>query len=91
MRLPRVRAGRRRNGGPGDGRCRPNPPVTRMQSNGGARAREELAEASRAVQDAEQGIDERAYAIVKRGISLRSLEQGLVDFPQHEGWADRIG
>ena len=31
--------------------------------------------------EAEDGIDELAYAIVDRGVILRSLDRGLVDFP----------
>jgi hypothetical protein len=34
-----------------------------------------------AIHEAEIAIDEIAYAIVERGIILRSLERGLVDFP----------
>ena len=54
--------------------------MTRMQSNGGAKAEEELEEATRALHEAQDGMDERAYAIVERGIVLRDVEQGLVDF-----------
>ena len=54
---------------------------TRTQTNGGPTAEEELGEATRALHEAEDGIDERAYAIVERGIFLRSLDQGLVGFP----------
>ena len=55
--------------------------MTRTQSNGGARAQEELEEAIRVLHEAEDRIDELAYAIFERGIFIRSLEQGLVDFP----------
>ena len=55
--------------------------MTRMQSNGGATAEEGLDEATRTLHEAQDGIDERAYAIVERGIVLRTVEQGLVDFP----------
>ena len=55
--------------------------ITRIQSNGGPQAEEELEEATRALHQAEDAIDERAYAIAGCGIILRSLERGLVDFP----------
>jgi len=54
--------------------------MTRMQSNGGAKAEEELGEATRALHEAQDGMDERAYAIMERGIVLRDVEQGVVDF-----------
>ena len=54
--------------------------MIRMQSNGGVRAEEDLEDVTRALHDAQDGIDEHAYAIVERGIILRSVEQGLVDF-----------
>ena len=54
--------------------------VTRMQSNGGANGEEELEEATRALHEAQDGMDEHAYAIVERGIVLRNVEQGIVDF-----------
>ena len=54
---------------------------TRMRSNGGLKAEEELTKASRAVQKTENEIEEHAYAIVERHIILRSLDRGLVDFP----------
>ena len=50
---------------------------TRMQSNGGSKAEEELAEADRAVQQTENEIEEHAYAIVQRDITVRSLDKGL--------------
>ena len=52
-----------------------------MQSNGGARARRELEEASRAHQAARRSIDEGLQAVIERGIIVRSVERGLVDFP----------
>ena len=55
--------------------------MTRMQSNGGAKAEEELEETTYALHEAQNGMDERAYAILERGIVLRNVEQGLVDFP----------
>ena len=55
--------------------------MTRTQSNGGARAEKELEEAIRVQHEAEDRIDELAYAIFERGIFIKSLEQGLVDFP----------
>ena len=54
--------------------------MTRMQSNGGAKAEEEIEGATRALHEAQDGMDERAYAIVERGIVLRNVEQGIVDF-----------
>ena len=51
-----------------------------MQSNGGARARRELEEASRAHQAALRSIDEGLQAVIERGIIVRSVERGL-DFP----------
>ena len=54
---------------------------TRMQSNGGSKAEEELAEADRAVQQTENEIEEHAYAIVQRDITVRSLDKGLADLP----------
>ena len=50
--------------------------MTRIQSNGGARAEAELEEATRAQYEAEDRIDEHAYAIVERGILIRSLDRG---------------
>jgi len=55
--------------------------MTRIQSNGGSRAEEGLEAATRVLHEAEDSIDEHAYAINERGIVLRSVEQGLVDFP----------
>ena len=55
--------------------------VAHMQSNGGARARRELEEASRAHQVARRSIDEGLQAVIERGIIVRSVERGLVDFP----------
>ena len=55
--------------------------MTRRQSNGGPRAEAELKKAASALHEAQDGMDERAYAIVERGIVLRDVEQGLVDFP----------
>ena len=54
--------------------------MTRMQSNGGAKAQEGLEEATRVLHEAQDGMDERAYTILERGIQLRNLEQGIVDF-----------
>ena len=54
---------------------------TRMQSNGGSKAEEELAEANRTVQEVENEIEERAYSVVQRDITVRSLDKGLADFP----------
>jgi hypothetical protein len=52
-----------------------------MQSNGGGSTQDKLEQAQQDLQDAEDSIDEHAYAIVERGIILRSVERGLVDFP----------
>ena len=52
-----------------------------MQSNGGASMQDQLEQAQQDLQEAEDGIDEHADAIVERGIILRSVEHGLVDFP----------
>ena len=52
-----------------------------MQSNGGVQSEEQLIQAQQDLQDAEDAIDEHTYAIVERGIILRSVERGLVDFP----------
>ena len=51
------------------------------QSNGGTETQDQLEQAHQDLQDAEDGIDEHAYAIVERGMVLRSVERGLVDFP----------
>ena len=59
--------------------------VTRIQSNGGSRAEKEIEDATRALHEAQDRIDEHAYAITERGIVLRSVEQGLVDFPSMRG------
>ena len=55
--------------------------MTRIQSNGGSQAEQEIEEATRGLHEAQDRIDEHAYAITERGIVLRSVEQGLVDFP----------
>ena len=54
--------------------------MTRIQSNGGANPEQELAEATHALHEVQESIDELAYAIVERDIILRTVE-GLVDFP----------
>ena len=54
--------------------------MTHIQSNGGANPEQELEEATHALHEAQESIDELAYAIVERGILLRTVE-GLVDFP----------
>ncbi len=55
--------------------------LTRLQSNGGPRADQELGEATRALHRTQEQIDERIYAVTERGILVRSVEHGLVDFP----------
>jgi len=52
-----------------------------MQSNGGVHSEEQLVRAQKDLQDAEHAIDEHVHAIAERGIMLRSVERGLVDFP----------
>ena len=55
--------------------------TTAIQSNGGARAHEQLEQAQQDLRDAEVTVNEHTSAIVERGIILRSVERGLVDFP----------
>ena len=55
--------------------------MARTQSNGGAGVQERLEEVIRVWHETEDRIDELAYSIFERGIIVRSLEQGLVDFP----------
>ena len=55
--------------------------VGHMQSNGGSKARRELEEASQARRVARRRMDERLEAVIERGIIVRSVERGLVDFP----------
>jgi len=55
--------------------------MARIHSNGGASPEEELQEATRTLHETQERIDQLAYSIVERGILLRSVEQGLVDFP----------
>ena len=60
--------------------------VGHMQSNGGSKARRELEEASQARKAARQSMDERLEEVIERGIIVRSVERGLVDFPsEREG------
>ena len=54
--------------------------MVRIQSNGGANPEQQLEEATHALHEVQERIDELAYAIVERGIILRTVE-GLVDFP----------
>lgn len=54
--------------------------MNRMRSNGGGGAEEELEEATRSLHEAQEGMDRQAYAIIERGIVLRDLEQGILDF-----------
>ena len=58
--------------------------VGHMQSNGGAKARRELEEASRDRKAARQSMDERLHEVIERGIIVRSVERGLVDFPSEK-------
>ena len=55
--------------------------VTRMQSNGGAKAQQGLKEDTVALREAQDRVEELANAIVERGMILRSLERSLLDFP----------
>ena len=55
--------------------------LAHMQSNGGSKARRELEEASRARKAARQSMDDRLQEVIERGIIVRSVERGLVDFP----------
>ena len=55
--------------------------LTRLQSNGGPGADRELAEAAKSLHRIQEQIDERLYAVTERGILVRSVEHGLVDFP----------
>ncbi len=52
-----------------------------VRSNGGSRTRGELERARRAGESARQRIEERVQAVVERGIIVRSVDRGLVDFP----------
>ena len=55
--------------------------LTRMQSNGGSKTRQEMEESSRTQQVARQRIDEHLQKVADRGIVIRSAAEGLVDFP----------
>ncbi len=55
--------------------------LSRLQSNGGPGADQELGEATRVLHRTQEQIDERLYAVTERGILVRSVEHGLVDFP----------
>ena len=55
--------------------------LTRLQSNGGPGADRELAETTKSLHRTQEQIDERLYAVTERGILVRSVENGLVDFP----------
>ena len=55
--------------------------LTRLQSNGGPGADRELAEAAKSLHRTQEQIDERLYAVTERGILVRSVDHGLVDFP----------
>ena len=55
--------------------------VTRMRSNGGPKASRELDESNRSQKVAQDRIDELVQTVHDRDIVVRSVEQGLVDFP----------
>ena len=55
--------------------------VTRMRSNGGPKASQELDESNRSQKVAQDRIDELVLTVHDRDIVVRSVEQGLVDFP----------
>jgi hypothetical protein len=62
-------------------RARVHSLMARIQSNGGASAEEDMEKATRALHETQSRIDRHAYTIVERGIIVRSVERGLVDFP----------
>ena len=53
----------------------------RMRSNGGADSSERLDQRRRDLATASADIEEQVRAIVDRGIEIKSVDQGLVDFP----------
>ena len=55
--------------------------VIRMRSNGGPKASQELDESNRSQKVAQDRIDELVQTVHDRDIVVRSVEQGLVDFP----------
>ena len=55
--------------------------LTRLQSNGGPGGDRELGEATKSLHRTQEQIDKRLYAVTERGILVRSVEHGLVDFP----------
>ena len=55
--------------------------VTRMRSNGGPKASQELDESNRSQKVAQDRVDELVQTVHERDIVVRSVEQGLVDFP----------
>ena len=52
-----------------------------MRSNGGGSTQAQLEQAQQDLQGAEDSIDGHTNAIIERGIILRTVEPGLVDFP----------
>ena len=53
----------------------------RMRSNGGADSSGRLDQRRRDLATASADIEEQVQAIVDRGIEIKSVDQGLVDFP----------
>ena len=53
----------------------------RIQSNGGARANQELGHSRRDLEKVSGLINARVEEVQERGIIVRSIERGLVDFP----------
>ena len=55
--------------------------ITRVRSNGGDNAGKDMDEATKALLVIQNRMSELSDSIVERGIILRSVDQGLVDFP----------
>ncbi len=53
----------------------------RMRSNGGVKANERMVDARRELQGASELVAERVEAVTARGIVVRDVMRGLVDFP----------
>ena len=63
----------------GNGRIRDL--IVRMRSNGGSKAEQDLEQARSDLEETQNRINEHVHAIIERGIIVRSVERGLVDFP----------
>ena len=60
--------------------------LARTRSNGHSDAEEQLELYRRAIEEAREALVERLAPVVERGILVKSMELGLVDFPSlHEG------